>query len=701
MTQSNKLTNSNSKVKGYISNKHADSKYSGKSITEMMKGEITDDEIQTPKGLGAPHPFDFVDIERTYKKVGFVGGACNKIRGRILGDFMIRSKSQRAQNKINEFMRKSMLSVEAREWILDAVIKGNGFMELDIENEKVQVHNANNMYVKRKKNGKVKEYNQFIGKMNNFSRDSNKFKSISPERIVHLKINQIAGNPYGYGFIWCNERVIENTILNEQDLQKLISRKAGAPIHAKVGVPGESVNPISIDKFDKDLTYMNNKTEWTTDANVDINVVDFGNIEAPLTNVLDHNIEMFSFGMEIPLALLGKGSIPEGLAKVQGEDLQRKIQSIREEIELIISQKLFRPLLEKWGIDEEVEFIWNLPGEDEKNKRIEQIQKLLNIVTLDENMRRLLQLELVNLLNLEENSTKYLPKPDNKAKGKTPKDDDGEGGTNGNGAEKENNDIQESKERDKVKETPPCRKKGETKEDCVSRKIPEIKREDPNRSNDQAVAMAYSMCSKACSDSACKTPTYTETEESEEERGEMTARNYANLKYHEKAEYSEILPYIINFIRKDDFNGLAAETQEDIKDGLLPKKDIKKLKIILREGLTNEKTINQIAEDIEKGIDLKDRTDGDTLLLSKKQRPQVIARTEVVRVSNEGLLEALEDGVREDNENIKVKFMAVTDKRTCPKCYRLNGGIYELKNARGTIPVHPMCRCQWDSVQED
>ncbi len=301
MAQSKKTSNSN--VKGYISNKHADSKYSGKSITEMMKGEIKDDEIQTPKGLGAPHPFNFEDVEKTYKKVGFVGGACNKIRDRILGDFMIRSKSQKAQNKINEFLRKSMLSVQAREWVLDAVVKGNGFMELDIENERVMVHNANNMYVKRKKNGKIKEYNQFTGKFKNFTRESRKFKSISPDRIAHLKINKIGGYPYGHGFVWGNERVIENTILNEQDLQKLISRKAGAPIHAKVGVPGESVNPTSIDKFDKDLTYMNNKTEWTTDANVDMNVLDFGNIESPLVNVLDHNTEMFSFGMEIPLVL--------------------------------------------------------------------------------------------------------------------------------------------------------------------------------------------------------------------------------------------------------------------------------------------------------------------------------------------------------------------------------------------------------------
>jgi hypothetical protein len=56
---------------------------------------------------------------------------------------------------------------------------------------------------------------------------------------------------------------------------------------------------------------------------------------------------------------------------------------------------------------------------------------------------------------------------------------------------------------------PPCRQKGESKDDCVSRKIPAIKKEKPDVSQEQAIAMAESMCSKSCE------------EQEKEERNEM------------------------------------------------------------------------------------------------------------------------------------------------------------------------------------
>lgn len=49
-----------------------------------------------------------------------------------------------------------------------------------------------------------------------------------------------------------------------------------------------------------------------------------------------------------------------------------------------------------------------------------------------------------------------------------------------------------------VTKSPTCRQEDETKDECVSRKIPEIM--DEGYDQDQAVAMANSMCSTACSD---------------------------------------------------------------------------------------------------------------------------------------------------------------------------------------------------------
>lgn len=49
-----------------------------------------------------------------------------------------------------------------------------------------------------------------------------------------------------------------------------------------------------------------------------------------------------------------------------------------------------------------------------------------------------------------------------------------------------------------IKKSPACRKKGETKKECVSRKVPEILDENPGMDREQAVAIAYSVCKKSC-----------------------------------------------------------------------------------------------------------------------------------------------------------------------------------------------------------
>jgi HK97 family phage prohead protease len=50
--------------------------------------------------------------------------------------------------------------------------------------------------------------------------------------------------------------------------------------------------------------------------------------------------------------------------------------------------------------------------------------------------------------------------------------------------------------------SPECRKEDETKDQCVSRKIPEIMKDDPEMKQDQAIAIAENMCAVACSSKA-------------------------------------------------------------------------------------------------------------------------------------------------------------------------------------------------------
>jgi len=62
-------------------------------------------------------------------------------------------------------------------------------------------------------------------------------------------------------------------------------------------------------------------------------------------------------------------------------------------------------------------------------------------------------------------------------------------------------DDLDKKELDPLEATiksPACLMEGETKEQCVARKIPEIMKEDPSTKQEQAVAMAEGMCEKSC-----------------------------------------------------------------------------------------------------------------------------------------------------------------------------------------------------------
>jgi len=399
-------------LSGYLSIKN--------EVKESFKGEVRDIPVNFPKDLGADHPFTFEDMEKIYKSIGIVTGGINKITDSVVGDFSFKTKTKKAELIINNFIKSTNFTSVLREWIREGFVKGNGFLELDFAGKGIKVLNANNMYVKRDNKGNIEEYNQWVGNLTRYTRKSAKLTTFKPNQIAHLKINKISGEPYGIGIIYQNERVIENLVLNEEELHKLISRKAGAPIHVKVGREGEQVNTTNIDKVKTNLQYMTNRTEWVTDSNVDMKVIEFGEIGKNLTDTLNHDMTMLAYGMEIPIVLFGGGNIPEGLAKVQLEAFQRKMAVIQEEIESIIEENIFKPLLELNGSNDEVDFTWNLPGEEEINKRLEKLTALLgsNVFT-SEPLRRMAELEIAKLLDLED-AIKYLAKPEKEKEDEEP-----------------------------------------------------------------------------------------------------------------------------------------------------------------------------------------------------------------------------------------------------------------------------------------
>ena len=103
------------------------------------------------------------------------------------------------------------------------------------------------------------------------------------------------------------------------------------------------------------------------------------------------------------------------------------------------------------------------------------------------------------------------------------------------------------------------------------------------------------------------------------------------------------------------------------------------LKEVLIEDLEAGKSIPQIRRDIQlKAAEMS------------TYEAERIARTEVLRASNEGRLRAYHsEGVE------RVEYIAADDERTCEICAPLDGKEYPMTDAKGLLPQHPNCRCTY------
>jgi len=613
---------------------------------EAFVGNVIDEEVKIPKELGTEHPFDFEMAEKVYKKTGIVSGAINKFTDSIVGDFTIKVKNPNVESLLNEFIRDTDFATVLREWIREGLVKGNGFMELDFKENKMRVLNANHMFVKRNRKGKVLMYNQFVGNVKRFTVGKTKITPFEPNQIAHLQMNKIANEAYGIGIIWPNERVIENLVVNEQDLHRLITRKAGAPLHVRVGPEGEHVNTADVQEFKNLLTFMNTRTEWVTDGNVKIEAINMGDLGRGLIETLEHDVEMLSAGMEIPQVLFGRGSIPEGLAKVQLEAFQRKVRSIQEEIESIIEEKIFQPLLIANGFQEDVEFLWNLPGEDEKNKRIEKISSLMNSVSPA--LRAMFELELARLMDFED-AEDFLMSPDE-----------------ANKKAEEQEQREESIEREREETNTPQ---------------PEVPGAKPNANQ----SVQHTIQNKNESVKHI-------------DHSEMTIKEFVNLKEFKDFTYIDYLTRILNLLGRDKFETLKALTKEDLAVGLLSNSEVEKLRVILKDGFKNNKTIREIEGRINEDMNLKDRIVKGNVVATGLARANSIARTETVRVSNQALM-----NLYGENDIQKYRFLAALSDRTCPICEGLNAQVFDIKEASPGVnmpPIHTSCRCSTIAIVE-
>lgn len=621
-------------------------------IQETFKGEVNNNEIKYPKGIGVNHPFEFEDIDKIVNNIGIINAVVDKIVDAIIGNFSVVVDNPNGQKIIDSFIDNSNFKTQIRPWVKEAVSKGNGIMELDLDNNQLRPLNANHMYLKRTKSGKILEWNQWKGRLNKID------ATFKPNQIAHLVINQCPGEAYGNGLIYPNRVSIENYAWSEISTYKLLGRKAGAPIHVQIGQPGESVQSGDIDDFKSKLQFMNNSTEWVTDGNIKMSLIDFSGVGDNLTNASKHALEQIAIGMKIPMSLLGIANIPEGLAKENTKDFKRFIHSVRTQIEEIIEDNIFEVVLRNNGLDFKVEFKWEEQDAEEKNNHIKVITDALKMFDMSPELKAGLEIELAKSLELDD-VIKFLVMPKD-AKKKADEE-----------IKKQEAEIQQPE----VPGVKPTAKESDVQtisenEELKSQEVkPKIKLTDAE-------------CHHECN-------------LTEEQLSEMTIGQYVNLKEIAGFNYSDYLVKILQALKIYKFQDLRAITEQDLIEGLLPGRDIEKLRIILKDGFRKNRTINQITKDIKNSIDLKDRIkieeDGTKkVTLSASQRPVAIARTETVKLANEGL-----KNMYIENDITSYRYLAAIDDRTSDICQELNGQVFLTKDGTPGVnmpPMHVNCR---------
>jgi len=584
-------------------------------ISEQFKGEVEQKEIKFPKDLGEEHPFDFSMCEGIYTKFGFVTGVIDKFVDFVVGPgFYVTSEDQRAQEICEQFIQDVNFDTILRAWIKEALIKGNGFLELgggkNDAPKGLKVLNANHMYVVRDKFGNVEGYNQYTG---GFKRlDKTKVIPFEPYQIAHIGFNKIGDGAYGYGIVAPALVTINNLLQNEKDLHILMNRKANAPIHAKLGDKDHKPSKKSITDFGKKLEWLHNKHEWATDYLVDMKVLDFGNIGEKFNEVLQYDVDMLFYTFQVPAVLMGQARVPEGLAKVQMDAFERRVQSIQAEVEKVIEKHIFRRLLQANGFDVHVEFEWGRPSSMETYDRLKTITELMKIPTTSSALTELLEKQIVQLLNLPQEEYDALKQT-------------------------------EEEERKREQERPQPIVPGQNKEPppFVPEEEEKLKEGYYDNFNDINEWLGFKY-----KDYLKQIREFVKRDEFDLVKAKTVIEaNAGKLTESQVDELKKVLDD--GFKKGQGMREMALEVDRRVKP-----KDLYRMK---------------------EGKIVKDLAGAPILARSKEVRSIVIVRSEVTRVANAGAIEHFKKGGVK-----KVRFVASYGERTCPICADLNGRIFDI-----------------------
>ena len=382
------------------------------TVNEQFKTELNDEiEKNDLKNIrdkiGEPHPFDFSVTEGVAKKFGLANAVVDKITDFAIGPEMkVISFDDGVAETLNKWLEDTDFRAYLRPWLKDGLIKGNGYLEIaglndSTVNAKIKNVNASSIYIKRDKFGTVESYNQFVGK--DIKRiDPTDIKELDKDEMAHLAINKIGNSAYGMGIIFSSLPTINDFLMAQQSIHKLIKRKGAAPIWVKLGdlasddIPQQS----DIDKFGEKLQFMDECTEWVTGPNVDMKVLDFGNVGDKFTAVLNNDYKLLSFSFQVPETILGAGNVPEGLAEVQMDAFDRRINSIQDEMRLVV-KRILKSVLD--DDSKSFDIVWGELSQKNTFTLMRTIKDTMAVNFMSPGMREAVESKMADLLDIDFN----------------------------------------------------------------------------------------------------------------------------------------------------------------------------------------------------------------------------------------------------------------------------------------------------------
>jgi SPP1 gp7 family putative phage head morphogenesis protein len=465
------------------------------------------------------------------------------------------------------------------------LVYGNAYMEISYTINQMpfgvvidgfKIWSPKNMYIDIDEHGEVIGYNQ--------AHKGSKPIRFSIDKIVHFKFNSIGDSPYGLSIIEPMRKVLNIKIQMEHDASRLVTKKAGCPIHVQMGgeIAGQPVIPTQTDisNMMSDLDTLENRNNFATSNLVKMIPLTFDlGKEMPY---LEHFDRQLVYGLQVPEVLLGTGSIPEGLANVQMESFLFRVQAIQDILDEMISEKILKKYLEYSGMKgNDFDFVWGAP-EFKKDKDLTTLKDMLG-AGLSETTKTDVENRIRSLLGFKGD---ILP-------------------------------IQ------RPIQLPPMMGFGQ----------PQFQSGTIDVKESGMTIKEYTLC-----------------------------------------EYSSFIDWILKFIEgfnyKDNIQSLDKRKENLFKETLM--------------------------DAFIKGLGIKQIETAITPFLKDERMAELIAKTEVVRASNEGMLSQW----KEQRGVERVKFVTAPVDSVCEICKKLDGKEFTMSEAHNLIPnkTHPRCRCRFTPV---